>query len=59
MGEVYEIDENTLKDLDEYEGEWYFREEVRLENGLSALIYFLKKIPPVNYKVITDGNWAK
>ncbi|SDF95652.1 Uncharacterized conserved protein YtfP, gamma-glutamylcyclotransferase (GGCT)/AIG2-like family [Methanolobus vulcani] len=59
MGEVYEINEKTLEDLDYYEGEWYYREEVRLECGFSALMYFLKKIPPMNYKVITDGNWTK
>jgi gamma-glutamylcyclotransferase (GGCT)/AIG2-like uncharacterized protein YtfP len=57
-GEVYEISKNTLEKLDIYEGEWYFREEIMLENGLSALMYFLKKIPPVNYKIITDGNWS-
>ena len=57
-GEIYEISEQKLEELDLYEGDWYFRESVMLENGLSALMYFLKKIPPVNYKIITDGHWS-
>ncbi|MBP1909109.1 gamma-glutamylcyclotransferase family protein [Methanolobus bombayensis] len=59
MGEVYDISEQTLKELDYYEGDWYYREKIRLKNGLSALMYFLKKIPPLNYQIITEGHWAK
>ncbi|WP_321428774.1 gamma-glutamylcyclotransferase family protein [uncultured Methanolobus sp.] len=59
MGEVYDISEETLEKLDRYEGEWYYREEIRLENGLAALMYFLKKIPLPNYKTVTDGNWIR
>jgi gamma-glutamylcyclotransferase (GGCT)/AIG2-like uncharacterized protein YtfP len=57
MGEIYQISDQILKELDHYEGEWYYREEVHLECGFPALMYFLKKIPPINYKVITNGNW--
>lgn len=58
-GEVYSITPQTLENLDCYEGEWYFREEVKLDNGTMALMYFLRKIPPVDYEIIPDGNWAK
>ncbi|SFM24718.1 gamma-glutamylcyclotransferase family protein [Methanolobus profundi] len=58
-GEVYDIDQQTLEKLDAYEGSWYFREEVELETGLKALMYFLRKIPPLEYHVITDGNWKR
>jgi gamma-glutamylcyclotransferase (GGCT)/AIG2-like uncharacterized protein YtfP len=58
QGEVYDISDKTLSELDSYEGEWYFREEVQLENGAFALMYFLRAIPPVKYHIVTDGNWT-
>lgn len=58
-GEVYNITERTLGELDTYEGEWYFREEIQLEDERTAFMYFLKKVPPVNYKIISNGNWTK
>lgn len=58
QGEVYDITAQTLETLDSYEGDWYFREEVELEAGITALMYFLRKIPAVNYDIIRDGNWA-
>lgn len=59
QGEVYNITEKTLGKLDAYEGEWYFREEIQLENEKAAWMYFLKEVPPMNYKIVTDGNWKK
>ncbi len=58
-GEVYDITPHTLEALDNYEGEWYFREEIELEFGIEALIYFLKKIPAIDYDIIPNGNWTK
>lgn len=57
QGEVYDADQLTLEKLDAYEGNWYFREEVELETGITALMYFLWKIPPMEYRVIPDGRW--
>jgi gamma-glutamylcyclotransferase (GGCT)/AIG2-like uncharacterized protein YtfP len=56
-GEVYYITPQTLNVLDNYEGEWYFREEVELEAGTTAMMYFLRKIPPIDYEIIPEGNW--
>ncbi len=58
-GEVYEISPRTLEILDEYEGEWYFREEVELENGTKALMYFLKNVPAINYELLPNGSWTR
>lgn len=58
-GEVYDITPQTLEILDHYEGEWYFREEVGLENGIKSLMYFLKNVPAINYEIIPNGNWTR
>ncbi len=57
-GEIYDITHQTLEGIDILEGEWYFREEVEFEGGIKAQMYFLEKIPPVNYTLIPEGNWA-
>lgn len=59
-GEIYNIDTELLCKLDEYEGEWYFRSEVEMENGMIAQMYFLKEISsPMKDKsyVISSGIW--
>lgn len=59
-GEIYNIDNDLLFKLDEYEGEWYFRSDVEMENGMIAQMYFLKEIPsPMKNKsyVISSGIW--
>ena len=43
QGEVYNLNTNTLEQIDIYEGEWYSREDVELEAGFTAQMYFLKK----------------
>ncbi|WP_340818470.1 gamma-glutamylcyclotransferase family protein [Methanolobus sp. WCC4] len=58
QGEVYDVNEQTLGKLDTYEGDWYFREEVELEAGVTALMYFLRKIPPLDYRIVPEGNWT-
>lgn len=57
-GEIYDVDEKTLRNLDTYEGDWYFREEVELKAEITALMYFLRKIPPLEYEIVPDGNWT-
>ncbi|TGC09171.1 gamma-glutamylcyclotransferase family protein [Methanolobus halotolerans] len=61
QGEVYELDSNTLEQIDMYEGEWYSRESVELEAGFRAQIYFLIKYPRYSEgpMVISEGNWTE
>lgn len=59
VGEVYDIPEKNLEELDTYEGEWYIREEIQLEKGIYALMYFLREMPGISYKVLKSGNWSK
>jgi len=59
-GEIYNIDEQLLSKLDDYEGNWYFRSEVELDNGMTAQMYFLKEIPSTVKEtsfVIPSGIW--
>ena len=56
-GEVYEVDELTLKNLDKLEGHpnWYYREEVSIilntEKEIIAWVYFYPK--PCGKKIIS------
>ncbi len=59
-GEIYNVDNRLLCKLDVYEGEWYFRSEVKMENGMTAQMYFLKDIPffiKNSISVIPSGTW--
>jgi gamma-glutamylcyclotransferase (GGCT)/AIG2-like uncharacterized protein YtfP len=58
-GEVYDITDNLLDDLDDYEGDWYCREQVKLEAGFTAWMYFLKNIPVSGkeYGLVVEGFW--
>ena len=56
-GEVYEINYDTLKYLDEFEGTWFTREIIPLECGISVWMYFLNAIPD-EYKIVENGNWG-
>lgn len=59
-GELYDIDSDTLESVDKFEGEWFCRDVIRLENGVSAFMYFLVKIPKAfqnNYSIVENGNW--
>ena len=61
-GEIYNIDCDLLYKLDGYEGEWYFRSETDMENGMTAQMYFLKDIPPSMKDrsfVIPSGTWEE
>ncbi|WP_406657529.1 gamma-glutamylcyclotransferase family protein [Methanolobus sp. ZRKC2] len=60
-GEVYDLDTNTLEQIDAYEGKWYSREDVELEAGLTAQMYFLVKYPrdTENLQVISKGFWTE
>ncbi|MCL7413827.1 MAG: gamma-glutamylcyclotransferase [Methanosarcinaceae archaeon] len=56
-GEVYEIDYDVLKYLDEFEGIWFTREMVSIECGISVWMYFLNAIPD-EYEIIESGIWG-
>lgn len=60
-GEVYDLNANTLEKIDIYEGEWYSREDVELEAGLTALMYFLIKYPwdTESLRIVSEGIWTE
>lgn len=61
FGELYEIDQEILKELDRLEKhpDWYKREVIRLEGGMEAISY-LMEIAEVDTKpVIESGNWRR
>ncbi len=55
-GEVYEVDYDMLKCLDEFEGIWFTREIVHIECGISVWMYFLNAVPD-KYEIIENGMW--
>jgi len=60
-GEVYEVDHETLKCLDDFERKWFSREMVPLECGIMAWMYFLEHTPEAlkdTVYVIEDGIWT-
>ena len=57
-GEVYEIDDDTLKHLDGFEGIFFTREMIPIECGISVWMYFLNAIPD-EYEIVENGMWEK
>lgn len=60
VGELYEVDEDTLLELDAYEGvpELYRRERVRLDDGREVVAYVLVHAPPDAVR-IASGDWRR
>jgi gamma-glutamylcyclotransferase (GGCT)/AIG2-like uncharacterized protein YtfP len=60
-GEVYDISDSLLDILDEYEGNWYYREQVKLEAGFAAWMYFLRDTPDSGkkYGIVIEGLWKE
>jgi gamma-glutamylcyclotransferase (GGCT)/AIG2-like uncharacterized protein YtfP len=56
IGDLYEIQEDQLKILDEYEGGEYKRAIIP---ELKCYIYLKKDGKPENYPKITNGNWLQ
>lgn len=54
-GELYDIDLETLKEIDEYEGEEYIRELVELEDGSKAYAYVYFPIEKIKAEDIHDA----
>ncbi|QLC49816.1 gamma-glutamylcyclotransferase [Methanolobus zinderi] len=61
QGEIYDVDTNTLRQIDMYEGKWYSREEVELESGFTAQMYFLIEYPfdLKDIRIIDNGVWTE
>ncbi|WP_440952302.1 gamma-glutamylcyclotransferase family protein [Methanococcoides sp. FTZ1] len=57
-GELYNADNELLKVLDEFEGKWFCRKNVLLDNGSETWMYFLSPAAPCEkYPVISSGKW--
>ncbi|WP_052402759.1 gamma-glutamylcyclotransferase family protein [Methanococcoides methylutens] len=57
-GELFVVDDETLDSIDDLEGKWFFREEVLLDNGSKAGMYFLSPdVQHERYSVIDSGLW--
>lgn len=60
VGEVYECDARTMRDLDRLEGapDFYYRTQVTLDTGDQAWIYILNRDNDnAAYPVIPSGDW--
>lgn len=63
-GELWEIDDEALRELDAFEGspELYTRERIALVTAegeaLEAFVYALARRPPAHARVITTGRYA-
>lgn len=58
VGESFNVDDRTLSNIDRFEGKWFCREEVILEDSSVAWMYFLSD--DVSYKgcsSIVSGTW--
>ncbi len=58
-GEVYEIDKNVLKKLDQLEGypNFYNRSEIITDSGLKAWIYHMELKEVQNRNIVKNGIW--
>ena len=62
MGEVFDVDENTLSAMDRLEGHpnFYHRTPIRLANGMDVEAYLLpRKRDFVKREHIPHGDWIK
>ncbi len=59
VGEIYEVDKNTLEQLDQYEEHpvEYIRTEIKLSDGSSAETYIFQP-GEENYPKIPSGDWV-
>lgn len=60
VGELYEINDKCLKDLDIYEGHptLFRRQKIELEDGTQAIAYIYNQ-PVRFYSKIDDGHWLQ
>jgi gamma-glutamylcyclotransferase (GGCT)/AIG2-like uncharacterized protein YtfP len=58
-GEIYEVDDNTLRTLDSLEGHpnYYVRGKIQLQNGMEADAYVLPNRWIDSQSKIASGDW--
>ena len=58
-GEVYEVDDSTLRTLDSLEGHpnYYVRGKIQLQNGMEANAYVLPNRRADFHPTIPSGDW--
>ena len=60
-GEVYEVDDQTLRQLDCLEGHpsFYRREQVRLDTNIGGVEAYILQSDVAAYDVVTSGDWRQ
>lgn len=61
VGEVFEVNEEILEDLDDLEGhpDWYTRTPIRLSGGILAETYLMEPKRLEGLPLIHSGNWRR
>lgn len=61
VGEVYEIDDGMLEELDRLEGHprYYQRESIELDDGQIVEAYFMDRMKIQNRSQVVCGDWQK
>ncbi len=59
VGELYDVDEATLGRLDDYEGDWFSRGEVRLDDGSAAVCWYVVPEVAIGRPVIESGDFLR
>jgi gamma-glutamylcyclotransferase (GGCT)/AIG2-like uncharacterized protein YtfP len=61
VGELYEVDEGTLRRLDAFEGhpDEYRRAPVRLAGGARAEAYFFPRSQAADRPLVAGGDWRR
>jgi gamma-glutamylcyclotransferase (GGCT)/AIG2-like uncharacterized protein YtfP len=58
VGDVYEVDDERMRDLDAYEGEEYRRVQVSVEGDASGVAWIWEWLGDVNeQQIIASGDW--
>ncbi len=60
QGEIFEVDDQLLQQLDIFEGDHYLRKMIFLENQSRAWMYFLRSdLLKMTYPVVDNGTWEE
>lgn len=59
VGELYDVDEATLRALDDYEGEWFARGTVSLSDGAHAVAWFARPEAAAGRAEIPSGDFLQ
>ncbi|NPE27940.1 gamma-glutamylcyclotransferase [Methanococcoides sp. SA1] len=59
-GELFNVDDGTLSDIDAFEGKWFERGEVVLQDSSIAWMYYLSEdVSHEGCSSIASGTWLK